>query len=287
MKTRILTAAVGIPLVLLALALFDTAFFDFLLLVITMIAVYEIISAFQIPRKNILLFAALPVSAVCFFREYTVCEKLFYPFLFAFILILAGFVLKYFQEINITALLAALSFSAIVIVSFYSIVHFKMIFPAKEYGYFSVLLILMVLSYAWGGDSMAYFMGRRFGKRKLAPVISPKKTVEGAYGSVIGSVLLGEILLVVYYGLEQNFASEPMLVLDWKICLLVGLVAIPASLLGIMGDLFASCVKRQMKIKDYGNILPGHGGILDRFDSVLFIAPFVSLCAPLFYHCFV
>ncbi|MDO5602780.1 MAG: phosphatidate cytidylyltransferase, partial [Oscillospiraceae bacterium] len=107
-------------------------------------------------------------------------------------------------------------------------------------------------------------------------------TVEGAIGGVLGSILLGEVVLFVYYGLEQLFSAAPVLVINWQVCLLVAVIAVPASLLGMTGDLFASSIKRQMDIKDYGTILPGHGGILDRFDSILFVTPFTAMCASFF-----
>ena len=113
---------------------------------------------------------------------------------------------------------------------------------------------------AFGSDICAYFTGYKFGKRKLAPNLSPKKTVEGAIGGVVGAGLL-----CCVYGLF--FAKQYVLQ-----CLFIGIVG---GAFSQAGDLTASAFKRKMGIKDYGNLIPGHGGVMDRFDSVIFVAPFV------------
>lgn len=124
------------------------------------------------------------------------------------------------------------------------------------------ILIWLVFLAAFGTDIMAYFTGMAIGKHKLCPNLSPKKSKEGAVGGVVGSVILCGIF---GYLLGQG---EQMLIA----CLAIGFVG---SIVAQLGDLSASAFKRQMGIKDYGNLIPGHGGILDRFDSVLFTAPLV------------
>ena len=140
---------------------------------------------------------------------------------------------------------------------------------AMELGRFYVLLPFVV---TFSGDSGAYFVGRAWGKHKLAPVTSPKKTVEGAIGGVICAMVVMAIYgLVVTLAFGKNFAWVPAM-----ICALVGAV------MAIFGDLAFSHIKRQHKIKDYSNMLPGHGGVLDRFDSTIFVAPLVELVILLF-----
>lgn len=143
------------------------------------------------------------------------------------------------------------------------------------------LLLPFVLSFAC--DTFAYFAGRAFGKHKLAPVVSPHKTVEGAVGGVLGSMLAGCVLTLVYSLLSAHYNVLSIGVQPRHYLVLLGMGAV-ASVLGILGDLFASSVKRQVGIKDYGTIFPGHGGILDRFDSVMFIAPFVSIAVRYFFY---
>ena len=128
------------------------------------------------------------------------------------------------------------------------------------------VLVFVPLCISFGSDTFALFAGMLFGRHKLAPLVSPKKTVEGAVGGLAGGVL--GMLLIRWIGL---------LALDTEICsllqaLILGLVG---SVIGQIGDLSYSVVKREFGIKDYGNLLPGHGGILDRFDSVSFVSPFV------------
>jgi phosphatidate cytidylyltransferase len=133
------------------------------------------------------------------------------------------------------------------------------------YGEYIVWLVFIT---AWGCDTFAYFTGRLLGKHKLAPVLSPKKTVEGAVGGVIGSVLLS-----VLYGF---FISDFVIMHSGiNVMLLCAIVSAVGSVFSQFGDLTASAIKRRVGIKDYGNVIPGHGGILDRFDSVLFSAPIV------------
>lgn len=282
MKKRLLTAAVCIPLTIITLVLFDTFVFNTVVIALTLLAIHEALTAFHIPHKNVLFAGFVPVCCLYLFRDYEVIDKLAFPAAFFVLLFVTLFIFKYFEEIKIASVLGVTLFGAMIMFSFYSMIHFKIMFPPREYGYFGVLLILVGLAYAWGGDSMAYFVGRKFGKHKMSPKISPHKTIEGAAGGILGSILLGEVVLFVYYGLEQMLSAAPVLTINWQVCLLVAVIAVPASLLGMTGDLFASSVKRQMDIKDYGTILPGHGGILDRFDSIVFITPFLAMCASFF-----
>ena len=133
------------------------------------------------------------------------------------------------------------------------------------------LFIWIVVIAAFGSDICAYFTGYFLGKHKMAPNLSPKKTVEGAVGGLLGSSLFAWLFGFI-------FMREMALV-----CLVLGLVGGAA---GMAGDLTASAFKRKMGIKDYGNLIPGHGGILDRFDSVLFDAPYlyfyIAVILPIF-----
>ena len=124
-------------------------------------------------------------------------------------------------------------------------------------------LVLIPLVSAFMSDSLALFGGMLFGKTKLAPRVSPKKTREGAVSGLVGG-MVGMILFRIFFFL----CTEVQLHIGW--CVLLGFVG---ALLGQLGDLCFSCVKRQCGIKDYGRLLPGHGGVLDRFDSVIFAAP--------------
>lgn len=124
-------------------------------------------------------------------------------------------------------------------------------------------LVLMPLVAAFCSDSAALFTGMACGRHKMAPLVSPHKTVEGALGGIAGGVVGMVIFRIVFY-----FCTLVPLHIGW--CVVIGLAG---ALMGELGDLSFSVIKRQVGIKDYGRLLPGHGGVLDRFDSVLFAAP--------------
>ena len=118
---------------------------------------------------------------------------------------------------------------------------------------------------AWLSDTLAYAVGLRFGRNKLMPTISPKKTVEGAIGGLAGSLIFNLIygaICSLVFKLSVNYLA-------------LVIMALVVGVMSQLGDLVASCIKREYGTKDYSNLLPGHGGILDRFDSVLFVAPVI------------
>ena len=137
--------------------------------------------------------------------------------------------------------------------------------------------VLLPFLAAWCSDSLALVFGMLFGKHKLIPQVSPKKTVEGAVGGVLGTMVFGVLVTVIYSIAADRMEEFTRSNIGVSMYVIIALLACVAAVLGIYGDLFASVVKRQCGIKDYGTIFPGHGGILDRFDSVMFIAPFVTM----------
>ena len=128
-------------------------------------------------------------------------------------------------------------------------------------------LVLIPLVAAFSSDTMALFTGMALGKHKLAPLVSPNKTVEGSLGGLVGGMVGMVIFRIIYF-----LCTEVQLQVLW--CVVLGLVG---AAIGQLGDLVFSAVKREFGIKDYGRLLPGHGGVLDRFDSVIFAAPVLWL----------
>lgn len=147
-----------------------------------------------------------------------------------------------------------------VIVSLYVGFGFQNFTLARESG---VPVLMLALLIVWSTDIGAYFCGMKFGKHKLAPHISPNKTIEGALGGVICAMVVAAIYVLIW----------PMSYSIWVMLPLTALF----SVVGQMGDLVQSAYKRHYGVKDSGNILPGHGGILDRFDSLLFVFPLMHL----------
>ena len=127
-------------------------------------------------------------------------------------------------------------------------------------------LVWLIFLCSWGCDTCAYCVGMLIGKHKMSPVLSPKKSVEGAVGGVVGAALLGAIYAVATGSYNPNPAHTP---------LIYAIICGVGALVSMVGDLAASAIKRQENIKDYGTLIPGHGGILDRFDSVIFTAPVI------------
>ena len=138
-------------------------------------------------------------------------------------------------------------------------------------GIWGGVLVVGIFCSVWANDSFAYLVGSKFGKHKMAPRLSPKKSVEGGIGGVAGAALLG-----VLFALAMNqWGGAQANPLHYAIICAAG------GMISQVGDLAASAIKRNHDIKDYGKLIPGHGGILDRFDSVIFTAPVIYYLAAL------
>lgn len=133
---------------------------------------------------------------------------------------------------------------------------------AGDNGAYTVWLIFLC---SWGSDTCAYLAGVAFGKHKMAPVLSPKKSIEGAIGGVVGAAVLGAVYASVF---ADNITINNPVIVFAVICAV-------GALISMVGDLAASAIKRNHDIKDYGRLIPGHGGIMDRFDSVIYVAPVI------------
>ena len=278
MKTRVITAIVGIIVLIGVMFTFNTLIFNLVIAAITLIAVHEIYSALGYEKKDWQMYAVLvPYTLLVMTSNYQVMRRLVMPMSF----LLVTFYAIYLEVRNGTVSFAKTSglvmFSGIVIFCFYSFIRLKELLPVEQFGYDAVFFILLILCFAWGGDTCAYFAGRAFGKQKLCPVVSPKKTVEGAIGGVLGTMVCGVVVTLDYSIAADRMEEFTRSNIGVSMYVIIALLACVAAVLGIYGDLFASVVKRQCGIKDYGTIFPGHGGILDRFDSVMFIAPFVTM----------
>ena len=156
------------------------------------------------------------------------------------------------------------SMSVIITVSLSTLIQMKNMDMAHPAFYFVITLAL-----PWLADAGAYFIGVLFGKHKLCPEISPKKTIEGAVGGIVVCILatcgIGWIFAEwIYQNVQVNYIN-------------LAVLSLIGSLLSILGDLSFSVVKRTFDVKDYGNLIPGHGGVLDRFDSVVVVAPFLYI----------
>lgn len=261
MKTRIITAVVLLPLLLLVVLAAPKIFTGILFAAMAAIAAYELLSGTGIVKYPPLCI----VTAVSAFWCTLWCGLgisyawlllgilLFWVFLFA--QMMASQMQLEFKKVAVClvgGIILPLLFGAVVRLH------------SAEQGRFYILIPFVL---AFLSDTGAYFAGLKFGKHKLAPVISPKKTIEGVVGGVLGAILGMVIYCLV---LELGFSFE----VNYLYAVVYGIMG---SAAGVFGDLCFSVIKRQTEIKDYGSLFPGHGGILDRFDSMMVVAPLVEI----------
>ena len=236
------------------------------LLVFSLIGLYEYHKAIAAEHKPfvwISYIACAAYYAILFVKPEAVIEQP-YGFLFLslfFLILMIAAVITYperrFED-------AFLTFGGTVYVA----VLFSFLFFVRRRDNGSYYAWFIFLA-AWGSDTFAYLCGRAFGKHKLVPKLSPNKTVEGAVGGVIGATVL-----CIVYGLlvRQHLGLDTE-----KVLLLTVPIGVFGAILGQTGDLFSSAIKRFMDIKDFGHLIPGHGGILDRFDSILLSGTAVAM----------
>jgi phosphatidate cytidylyltransferase len=263
LKARLLTALVGIPLLIVLIGWGDPWLFHGVFLLITFGALHEYFAmGFPgHPRDQIIGIAfGLGVSSIVLFPQLTTGQLILAP------LLVLMFSIYIFMHGQLEERLARLAWSLLGSLYLgYLLPHWSSLFrlPHGRAWVFFVLVVIMA------GDISAYFVGRRFGTKKLAPDISPGKTVEGAVGYVLGSVLAGYLM-----GISLAMG------LSW-----IELVILSAllSVLGQLGDLFESWIKRAFAVKDSGTLLPGHGGLLDRLDSLIFPAVFTTTYLKVFH----
>ncbi|MBO4407078.1 MAG: phosphatidate cytidylyltransferase [Clostridia bacterium] len=266
MLKRIVTAAILLPLFLFVLFFLPYWCSAILASLLSAAAAYELLwSTRLVPVKWIvaLVMAAATFAPLAFTFRLDPAYAVFLYFLVIAVLFVYGMIrTERFRFSQITAAV----FAMVVIPVFFSA------FPVILEGDKGRFLIVLPFLTAWGCDTCAYFTGVAFGKHKLIEHISAKKTVEGAIGGIVGSTLLvtGYAFLLRY-----AFSLKP----SFPLFILIGLIG---SAVSQIGDLSMSLIKRENHIKDYGNLMPGHGGVLDRFDSVLFVLPIVFAASSLF-----
>lgn len=267
MKQRVITGLVFGIVFIGAVLLINTVAFAAFTAVLSVIAVWEIEKAVGLKNKLIIAASLVLSGFVPFIFHYAV-DFPTAPFGCLYVVLVFVFMLLKFEttkfEQAVTAIFASVcvSFSFSLMIMFRDIDRYIEGFEKVE----GIYLLLFSVCAAWMTDIFAYFVGSKLGKHKLCPKISPKKSVEGAIGGILGAVIVCEILLLVF---NKYVFTEPGK-LSYIAVLVVSIIL---SVAGMFGDLAASTIKRNFGIKDFGNLLPGHGGIMDRFDSLLFIMP--------------
>lgn len=273
MVKRIIFGVLLTAFAVVMLVLRNTILLTFVLAAICLIATLELNNAVKLKNKPIMVLS-LAVSAIFpFYYEYSEQLKglplnLDAKYLVClYILALCIFMLFEYENTKFSHIATVIIGSLGVPFAITRLMYFRDIhehFPQQNYNEnHGVFLILFIAFCAWMTDVMAYFVGSFLGKHKLCPNISPKKTVEGAIGGVVGCA----IATVILYAVFTNFIFET----KENNYLAVVLMTVFLSIISMCGDLTASVIKRNFGIKDFGKLIPGHGGIMDRFDSLIFV----------------
>lgn len=269
MKTRIITAVIGLIVVLPVLLFSNTVALEILIALISLVGIYEMIRCIG-QQKN--LWILIPSEIIAGFMPFCIrqidTEKVFGMTLLKFIIAVCIVYTLWVMAVSIFSKgkfpidAAALIFMTVLYITcgFTGIICTR----ALEGGQYLFWLIFIA---SWIPDTGAYFIGVNFGKHKLIPDVSPKKSVEGAIGGVVTCMIAFAIYTVI---INKCFDTS----------LNIWLMVIAAALLAVVsmiGDLIASLIKRHYDIKDYGKLLPGHGGIMDRFDSILAVSCVINV----------
>ncbi len=270
MAKRLITAAIAVPLAIGVLLLDNSMVFMVALTFFSAVAVYEMLIATKyIQNKPIAIICITFGAALIPLFSFEETKPYLPVVVFVFVTALFLVLLKSHDKIRFEEVAVMAFISVCIPLALGTIAFFQMRYD--DHGIFYIVFLLLSV---WAGDAGAYFVGTLIGKHKMAPTISPKKSWEGFFGGIVVSGLTATAACFVYMYIDYLMKGVNTFTIN--IPYLVGLSLI-CSVLGVFGDFTASIIKRQCSVKDFGNLLPGHGGVLDRFDSVLFAGPFLYL----------
>jgi len=251
---------IGLPIVALVLIFGNKYLVDACVSIIAIMTLYEFFNSFKEEKENKVLRLVGYVAALVIAFIHVIPEEYM---LHTIVAIIPVSLLILFAQIILTDMKYNIKDIAIIFFGICYIVLFLMFIPIIREMPNGKMLIWFVFIAAWGTDTCAYCIGRNFGKHKFSK-ISPNKSIEGCIAGTVGSVILAIIYAVIcnnVWNMNINY-------------ILISVISVVLSLVGQIGDFAASSIKRYTGIKDFSNLIPGHGGMLDRIDSVIFIAPF-------------
>lgn len=267
MAIRLISSAVGIIIGVIVMYFSNTIILNLAISVICIIMIYELFHAEKCADYKLfssMCYILVGVIPILLFGKIATLNLLF-PICMIFVFLMFAIYIFKHKQLNIDKLIFMIGCCG-----FVSFPMCCMIFIKNLSVEFGTIYMVIALCSAWLADSGAYFVGVSCGKHKLCPEISPKKTIEG----FVGGLLSNGILLCVFCLVYSKFFAPIDIDVNYVSTFIMGVIT---GAIGTIGDLTASLIKRQCGIKDFGKIMPGHGGILDRFDSVLFVVPFVYL----------
>lgn len=263
MLQRIITGAILAVLVIVLVVFSGTWFFPVVMTLLTALGTYEMLGCVGTKKVYLISIPTLIASissAVCaYFFGYAACLAIIMMYLTA----LLGMCVFFDEKVKVNDVFCTFTSTLYVMLCFAAFITIRKIPDTGLY------LFLLIFVAAWITDTFAYFTGVFIGKHKLIPRISPKKTVEGSVGGIVFCV----IAFAVYGNVLHRFFDVQV---NFPVLISVGFVM---SIIAQIGDLIASAIKRSYGIKDYGNLFPGHGGVLDRFDSIMILSPFLLFAA--------
>lgn len=260
MKTRILAAAVLVPVLFLLVLVAPTILAAVVMGVLLAIASYELLYRTKlIQQPRLVIYSALMAFAISMWSYLGAVQAWFLLMMLVFFMLMFSEMMMDHVKVHLEMLGTCFIAGVILPYMLSSLVRILMMSIGRY-----VILIPFVVAFL--SDAGAYFVGLKFGKHKLAPVVSPNKTIEGVFGG-LAAAMIGMLIYTVILDWPLKFDVH------YGIALFYGLIG---SLAGTFGDLCFSVIKRQAGIKDYGNLIPGHGGVLDRMDSLVMVAPLME-----------
>lgn len=272
MKTRVISGVCYAFVIIAVLFFMQTPALAVLMALASGIGVYELNNVAKV-KLPLMILSVAAGAFIPFNVEYNLLEKInIQPFTALTVYVLAMLIMMIRWHSDVKFEQVAISIVASLAVPSALSCWIKLKDVQFDYGdkyteSHAVYLILFALFCSWFSDTFAYFVGVLFGKHKMTPVISPKKTWEGAIGGII---LTAGINIALFFIFKLKFFSLPFPDWDWYWIVPISIIM---SVMSIFGDLSASVIKRNFGVKDYGWIIPGHGGVMDRFDSIVFVMP--------------
>jgi len=260
----------GLVILAVVLNFFETPVLNVAISIISLLGVYEVLKAAGcLQNRTIAVITFAFAACIPFFKTQIIMQLL--PIIcYIFILVLFAALLKNHETMHVEQVGFIFFIGIIIPFSLTTAIYMRDSLGLIQGIYYTGF----ALTSAWMADTGAYFAGLFWGKRKLAPLISPKKTVEGAIGGAVISTLSVLLYSAVFAWLTPLLFGGQTIQINYPVILLAAPFLVAAS---IVGDLSASVIKRQNNVKDFGSIMPGHGGIMDRFDSVLLVVPAVYI----------